>query len=162
MGFAYATFTDAQGRAAVPPRWHPGRAALAAVSVAAVVGVPTDVVGTGYFTRMTPVRWWDYLVLGAAVALAAAAAAIGTVPRCRARGGAAGVLGAALAVGCPLCNKVVLALLGTGGALTVWAPAQSALAAASLAALAATVAIRWRGRERAAGPSTGVLRPAGS
>lgn len=58
-------------------------------------------------------------------------------------------IGAFLAVGCPVCNKVVLVLLGTGGAMSVWAPIQPLIAAASLALL--VVAVVWRLRIRARG-----------
>jgi hypothetical protein len=57
--------------------------------------------------------------------------------------------GAFLAIGCPVCNKVALVLLGTSGALTVWAPLQPIIGAASLVLLAATLA--WRFRSRRAG-----------
>lgn len=57
--------------------------------------------------------------------------------------------GAFLAIGCPVCNKIVLVLLGTSGALSVWAPLQPVLGVASLALLAATAA--WRLRMRANG-----------
>jgi len=57
--------------------------------------------------------------------------------------------GAFLAIGCPVCNKVALVLLGTSGALTIWAPLQPILGAASLVLLAATLA--WRFRSRRAG-----------
>jgi hypothetical protein len=57
--------------------------------------------------------------------------------------------GAFLAIGCPLCNKVVLIALGASGAMSIWAPIQPILGAASVALLAATVA--WRLRRRAAG-----------
>ena len=63
-------------------------------------------------------------------------------------GTAAGV-GAFLAIGCPLCNKVVLVALGASGAMSIWAPLQPVVGAASLALLAVTVA--WRLRRRAAG-----------
>jgi hypothetical protein len=52
--------------------------------------------------------------------------------------------GAFLAIGCPVCNKVALVLLGASGALTIWAPLQPLLGAASLALLAATAAWRFR------------------
>jgi hypothetical protein len=71
-------------------------------------------------------------------------------------GGLAG-LGAFLAIGCPVCNKIVLLLLGTSGALSVWAPLQPVLGVASLALLAATAA--WRLRMRANGNACEV--PAG-
>lgn len=57
--------------------------------------------------------------------------------------------GAFLAIGCPVCNKLALLLLGTSGALSIWAPIQPILGAASLALLAATAA--WRLRLRATG-----------
>ena len=66
-----------------------------------------------------------------------------------ARAGAVGSLLAYLAIGCPVCNKVALVLLGTSGALTIWAPLQPLLALASLGLLAVTLA--WRLRLRARG-----------
>jgi hypothetical protein len=57
--------------------------------------------------------------------------------------------GAFLAIGCPVCNKVALLLLGTSGALSVWAPIQPILGAISLGLLLATVV--WRLRLRASG-----------
>jgi hypothetical protein len=58
-------------------------------------------------------------------------------------------LGAFLAIGCPVCNKVALVLLGAGGALTVFAPLQPLIGAASIVLLAGTLA--WRFRLRALG-----------
>ncbi len=40
-----------------------------------------------------------------------------------------------LAVGCPICNKLVLVLLGSSGALTYFAPAQLLIGIASIALL---------------------------
>jgi hypothetical protein len=60
-----------------------------------------------------------------------------------------GGLGAFLAIGCPVCNKIALVLLGASGALTIYAPLQPLIGAASLALLVATVA--WRFRLRATG-----------
>lgn len=62
--------------------------------------------------------------------------------------GYAGGLAAFLAIGCPVCNKVALVLLGASGALTIWAPLQPILGAASLVLLAATLAWRLRARAR--------------
>ena len=58
-------------------------------------------------------------------------------------------LGAFLAIGCPLCNKIALLLLGASGAMTVWTPLQPVVGAASLLLLAGTLA--WRLRLRARG-----------
>jgi hypothetical protein len=60
-----------------------------------------------------------------------------------------GSFGAFLAIGCPVCNKVALVLLGTSGALSLWAPIQPLVGVASLVLLAGTLA--WRLRIRARG-----------
>jgi hypothetical protein len=62
--------------------------------------------------------------------------------------------GAFLAIGCPVCNKIALVLLGTSGALTIFAPIQPLIGAASLALLAGTLA--WRLRSRARGGACAV------
>lgn len=38
-------------------------------------------------------------------------------------------------MGCPVCNKLVLVLLGSSGALSYWAPLQPLIAVASVALL---------------------------
>ena len=86
-----------------------------------------------------------------------AVAAAGTA---EARGTTLGTLagfGAFLAIGCPVCNKIALVLLGTSGALTVFAPIQPVIGAVSLTLLAGTLA--WRLRSRATGGACAV-RPA--
>ena len=56
--------------------------------------------------------------------------------------------GAFLAIGCPVCNKIALVLLGASGAMTIFAPLQPVIGAASLALLAGTLAWRLRLRTR--------------
>ncbi len=56
--------------------------------------------------------------------------------------------GAFLAIGCPVCNKIALVLLGTSGALTIFAPLQPVIGATSLVLLAGTLAWRFRLRTR--------------
>jgi hypothetical protein len=68
--------------------------------------------------------------------------------------GYAGGLAAFLAIGCPVCNKIALVALGTSGALTIWAPLQPLIGAASLALLAGALA--WRLRLRARGGACAV------
>jgi hypothetical protein len=63
--------------------------------------------------------------------------------------GTIGGFGAFLAIGCPVCNKIALVLLGASGAMTVYAPIQPFIGAASLALLVATLV--WRLRIRARG-----------
>ncbi|MEU5029480.1 hypothetical protein [Streptomyces milbemycinicus] len=134
--------------------WMPRQWAVA-VAVALVagvaIGVPTGVVPTPFYTRMTPVLWWNYpvwvassLLMGLLVATYA-----GRPPAVRADGPRgrrallAGVL-SAFAVGCPICNKLVVLALGVSGALSYWAPAQPALAVASLALLTHALVRRLR------------------
>jgi hypothetical protein len=129
--------------------WSWPRAAVAAVITAVAVGVPTSVIDTPYFTRMTPVQWWNYPTLALTVVLTAVWAGIRGRRTARAAGSTSGVLtaiGSALAIGCPVCNKLVVGLLGVSGALGVWAPIQPVLAVLSVGALLTAVIIRWRGR----------------
>jgi hypothetical protein len=137
-----------ESRAEPVPMWRWGRGLAAAVLSALVVGVPTDVIDTAWFARMTPVRWWEYPVLVLTAVLTGLWFAIvrsGADER-----GRAGVFGTSLlstlAVGCPVCNKVVIGLLGVSGALGVWAPIQPVLAVAAVGALGAAVVVRWRRR----------------
>jgi hypothetical protein len=127
------------------------------VAAALLTGVPTDIVPTGLFGRMTPVRWWDYPVWAlSALLLGLIAATYVSAPRLRReRTGLAfgGGLIAYVAVGCPICNKLVVAALGAGGALAYFEPIQPALAGASLALLAATFVARLRGLAACRPPS---------
>ena len=61
---------------------------------------------------------------------------------------AAGGLLSWFAVGCPVCNKLVLLAVGATGAVKWFAPIQPALAGLSLALLAASVVVRLRGMRR--------------
>lgn len=129
------------------------RAALYALLGAAfatlAIGVPSDVVDTSLFERMTPVRAQDYVILALTALLAGALAASYAVPltrACSTQEGktAAGGLLSFLAVGCPVCNKVIVLLLGTSGALNYFQPIQPLLGVASLALLGVALWVRWR------------------
>lgn len=133
-------------------RW-PGRrwvaAVLAALFAALLLGLPTAVLPNSFFTRMTPVLWWNYPVWVATAALVGLTVAtyVRAVPGGDARAGrvTAGGLLSAFAVGCPVCNKLVIAALGTSGALSVWAPLQPFMAVAALTLLGYTFLRRVRG-----------------
>lgn len=129
-------------------RRHWRMAILAAIMSSAVVAVPTDLIDTPWFTRMIPVHGWEYLALALTAVLTGLWFAIPR-PSVDHRGGL-GVGGAlvltAFAVGCPVCNKIVIVLLGVSGALGIWAPLQPILAVSSAAALATAVTTRWRQR----------------
>ena len=133
-------------------RWPPRRwaaAVLAGVGTALLVGVPTAVLPNAFFARMTPVLWWNYPVWVVTAALVGLTVAtfVRAVPGGSARTGrvTGGGLLSAFAVGCPVCNKLVVAALGTSGALTIWAPLQPAIALAALALLGSTFLRRLRG-----------------
>ena len=68
--------------------------------------------------------------------------------------GSLGGLAAFLAIGCPVCNKIALALLGTSGALSIYAPIQPLIGVVSLVLLGGTLA--WRMRLRARGAACAV------
>lgn len=69
-------------------------------------------------------------------------------------------IGAFLAIGCPICNKVMVTLLGVSGAMTVFAPLQPVIGTASLALLSAS--LLWRLRERVRGCARCMSTPAGA
>ncbi len=85
---------------------------------------------------MTPVLWWNYPIwlLTALLGGLILATCLRTPETGSAMTGASagGGLLSVLAVGCPVCNKVVVAVLGRSGALTIWAPIQPMLGIASL------------------------------
>jgi hypothetical protein len=123
--------------------------AVAAVLAALVLGVPTDLVPTPLFRRMSPVAWWDYPIWAASAALAGLIAATYVAPGGVAAGREKTALGGGLlsylAVGCPSCNKLAVLALGAGGASSYFAPVQPFLGLAGLGVLAATLAWRLRG-----------------
>lgn len=69
-------------------------------------------------------------------------------------GGSVGGLLSLFAVGCPVCNKIVLLALGTSGALTWFAPVQPVLAVASIGALGWALRTRWTGARACPVPVT--------
>ncbi|MGO9179824.1 MAG: hypothetical protein ACLQHS_11270 [Candidatus Limnocylindrales bacterium] len=84
--------------------------------------------------------------LGVRAPIALASAPAGG-PTARTSGSTTATVGSAaafLAIGCPLCNKVALLLLGASGTLSVFAPLQPLIGAVSLALLAGTLAWRLR------------------
>ena len=119
------------------------------IFAALAVGIPTDVVSNPWFTRMTPVRTQDYIFLALTIVLSMVLAASYALPQVRAcatqQGKAAGggIL-SVLAVGCPVCNKAVLLLLGTSGAFTYFEPVQPLIGGLSLVLLGVAVYLRWK------------------
>lgn len=133
-----------------------------------VLGVPTAVIPNPFFARMTPTEASNLAVLLVSAPLIGGLAAtyVAPVPDLHpalthdpTRVGLASV-GAFLAIGCPICNKVVVGLLGVSGALSIFAPLQPVIGAISIALLAGS--LTWRLRDRAQGCSRCAVAPVGA
>ena len=111
---------------------------VATLLVGVAIGIPTDVLPNPWFTRMTPVRTLDLIlwpltsvVLGALLATYVLRSHTPPVrPLSQSAGG--GLL-SAFAIGCPVCNKLIVAILGFSGALTYFEPVQPVLGVAAVA-----------------------------
>ncbi|MBI2367161.1 MAG: hypothetical protein HYV01_19490 [Deltaproteobacteria bacterium] len=109
-----------------------------------VIGLPTAIYDNPFFVRMTPVRAQDYVIWILSSVL------IGLIVGSYFAGGSkdgegkmfsGGVL-SVFAVGCPTCNKLVVLLLGTSGALTFFAPLQLYIGIGSVLLLGWTLLLR--------------------
>lgn len=135
-------------------------AAVAALVVALVVGLPTDVIPNPVFGRSVGVTWWSYPVLAVTAVLGGLLVATYVrVPEQEhadrpARTGGLGGLLSFFAVGCPVCNKVVVLALGTVGARRWFEPFQPYLAAVSIALLVVALRARLRNASACALPAT--------
>lgn len=124
-------------------------AAGASVLTALVIGVPTDVLPNPWFTRMTPVRTLDLVLWPITSVLTGALLATYILPAACVRrapgpaGIASGTLGW-LAIGCPICNKLVVGAIGITGALNVFAPLQPLLGLLGVSIAAIGLALRMR------------------
>ena len=125
------------------------RAGVAAAVTALAIGIPTDIIANPLFDREIPVRWWEYPVFALTVLLTAAWFGIQTAPSDKSTGAlpTTGAVLAFFAVGCPVCNKLVIAAIGVSGAMGFWAPLQPVVASASVLLMAGAVAYRWRRRD---------------
>jgi len=134
-----------------------GVSILAAGAYAAVIAVPTAIIANPWFARMTPPTVWSWLfwILPALLfGPLTASYVIRLRPEsCSVDGPTMGAgLLSYLAVGCPICNKVVVALMGVGGALTYFQPVQPVLGAVSVALLAYGLKLRLGLSHRIASP----------
>lgn len=113
-----------------------GRMLLWTAVVGLAIAVPARLVPNTLFARMTPTRPQDYVfwILGAA--LTGAVLSLRRVGANRDVRAVSGGLATFVAVGCPVCNKLVVALVGVGGATTVFAPMQPAIGIGALVLLA--------------------------
>ena len=131
---------------------------LATAGSLLLLGVPTAVIPNPFFIRMTPTETFNVAVWLASAPLIGLLVATYVRPPRHAishrddeTGAGRATLGgvaAYLAIGCPICNKVVVATLGVSGALSIFAPLQPLIGAGSVALLATTLAWRLRSRAR--------------
>ena len=143
--------------------WALRRWAVAAVGAALtvlVVGIPTVLIPNPWFGRAVPPTWWALPVLLVTAALSGlvtatyiGSASTGSLDAPSSRSGLVGGFLAYLAVGCPVCNKVVLLALGSAGAIQWFAPVQPLLA------LAGVVLLGYALRRRLAGERSCPVEP---
>lgn len=137
-------------------------ALVAAVVVALLIGLPSVLIPNPWFGREIPTVWWNYTVWLVTSGLSGMLIATyvttdesdaGEEGRSARRSSRLGLAGGALAwfaVGCPVCNKIVLLAIGYSGALTWFAPAQPYLALIGLVLTA--IALIWRLRGQVSCP----------
>ena len=116
------------------PRATWPRAVVFAAVAGVLIAVPSDIIDTPIFGRPVSVRWIDYVILIVTSALIGLIFAIRPEPvdsvevtAATERQGTRTVWGgfvSFLAVGCPVCNQAIVALVGVSGALSWWAPVQ--------------------------------------
>lgn len=135
-------------------------AALSAAALVLAIGIPTDLIDTGVFGREVPPTWWAWPALlvssalaGLLVASYVVSPARTTTDRATTRGGWVGTALTFFAVGCPVCNKIVLLALGTAGAMTWFEPVQPLIQVAAVALLA------WALRQRLLGELSCPITP---
>jgi hypothetical protein len=158
--------------------WSVRRWAVAAAIAAGTYlffGLSTAVLANPVFGREIPPTPWSPNVLIVTAVLSGLLAAtyvrndgpapirleeVDTQPGTRtARAGAVGSLLAYLAIGCPVCNKLALLLLGTTGALNLYGPIQPYLGAIGIALLSLALMIRLRGEVSCASLAMRRTRP---
>lgn len=132
-------------------------AAGSALLYALFIAVPTDLIDTPLFSRQIPPTWWAWPALAVSSALAglltATYVATPLPPEDDKTPGRGGYLGGVLtffAVGCPVCNKLVLVALGTSGAITWFGPVQPLLQVVAVVVLAWALRARLRGERSCA------------
>lgn len=127
------------------------RAILIALVAALAIGIPSDLVPNPVFGRPVEIRPVDYVIWGVTSALIGLVLAIrpssdedGAVDDGDALDNRAMVGGVVsfLAVGCPVCNQVVVGLVGTAGALSWWAPVQPFVGLLAVGVLVVTLRTR--------------------
>jgi hypothetical protein len=128
-------------------------ATVGAALTAVALGIPTAIIPNPVFHRVIEAGPSNYFFWASTSVVTGALLATYALPRTikdrvAAEAGLGGGFLAYLAVGCPLCNKAVVALLGTSGAVTIFQPIQPFLGALGLLLASVALAVRIRGIRR--------------
>lgn len=131
--------------------------ALYTAGSALLLGIPTRLIPTPLFSRVVPTSPQDYVIWMVSALLLGPLLSLMTLypmlspkamPGKRSLAGSGRAFGGALlsffSVGCPVCNKVVVLLLGLGGAMTIFNPLRPFLGLASVVLLGVTLFLRLR------------------
>jgi hypothetical protein len=117
-----------------------------------LIGIPTAIIPNPIFDRIIEAGPANYFFWISTSVVTGTLLATYLLPRSvKDRAGEAGLGGgflAYLAVGCPLCNKAVVALIGATGAVEVFQPIQPILGALGLVLASVALTIRIRGIRR--------------
>ena len=124
------------------------RALPIAVCAGVIIAIPSDLIDNPIFGRPVPPRSIDYVILAVTASLIGLILAIRPdrtedTERQETRTMFGGLV-SFLAVGCPVCNQLVVALVGTSGALSWWAPIQPVIGLIAVGLLLYTLRMRLK------------------
>ena len=127
-------------------------AAAGAALSALALGIPTAIIPNPVFHRIIEAGPSNYFFWASTSVVTGALLATYLMPRVvkdrAAEAGLGGGFLAYLAVGCPLCNKAVVALLGASGTVTLFQPIQPLLGVLGLLLASLGLAVRLRSIRR--------------
>ncbi|MGC1800202.1 MAG: hypothetical protein WA701_07440 [Solirubrobacterales bacterium] len=127
-------------------------AATGAALTAILLGIPTAIIPNPVFHRIIDAGPANYFFWASTSVVTGALLATYALPQTvkdhAAEAGLGGGFLAYLAVGCPLCNKAVVALLGASGAVNIFEPIQPFLGALGVLLASIALAVRLRGIRR--------------
>jgi hypothetical protein len=125
----------------------------AAIGTALIIGIPSDVIPNPWFTRQIGVDGFDVFVLLALSLLTGALAATyvrqGAASAAAERAGIGSGIVGFLAISCPVCNKIVIGLIGASGATGWFASLQPLLGLMAIGLGSAALVVRLRAIRRA-------------
>jgi predicted membrane protein len=142
------------------------------MGTALIIGIPTVLIPNSFYTRMVPTSPQDYVIwvlsvvlLGPVLALAflfpdpASKETLRAIGSGNIRAASGGIL-SFLSVGCPICNKIIVALLGVSGAMSIFNPIRPFLGIAAVVILAVTLYLRVQSLRHGCALPTSRMTPA--